>query len=277
MKEMIKKLLWIAFGQFIATFAFSRILVANDLVAAGFGGLATVIHNLTGLNTQVMLFLMALPVFIWSFFRYDKIQIFFAAFSFYIFTFYLGIMDKIVPPFETDPIIAAVAGGIILGAAVGIIMRQRMSNGPEAIIGLYLKEKRGITIGTYFLVLNSAIIFSSILYGNLTLIVYSFISNYIQSYVTDYVMIGGKKYYNVSIMSDQYLDITQYIRNDLKRGVTFIQGMDTSNVKKKMLIQTVVNKQELVLVKDYVKNLQDDSFVYATQSASLLGRGFELD
>lgn len=277
MKDILKKLVWIAVGQLIATIGFSRVLVANDLVATGFGGFATVLHVVTGVNVQLMLVLMALPVFIWSFFFFEKMQIFYAAFSYFIFTFYLGLVDRYVPAFHTDGIIAAVVGAVILGVGGGIIMKQRVANGPEAVVGLYLKKKTGLTVGTYFMVLNSAIILSSIIYGDLTMIAYSFISTYIMGVVTDYVMIGGKKYYNVSIMSDQYLEITDFIRLELKRGVTFVQGMDTSNVKKKMLLQTVMTKMELVALRDYVKSLEDDSFVYANQSASILGRGFDLD
>ncbi len=277
MRETIKKMLWIAMCQFIAAVAFNSILLENGLVATGFGGLATVINHLSGWNMQMMLIMMALPVFIWAFFFYNRKQIFYAAYSYFLFTFYLGIVEKFIPKFHTDAIVASVAGGVIMGIAVGVIMRQRVANGPEAVVGIYLKEKTGMTIGSFFLVLNSAIIFSSMLYGDLTLIIYSFMSNYVQSFVTDFIMIGGKKFYNVNIMSDQYLEITDFIRKELHRGVTFIQGMDTTNVKKKMMIQTVVSKHELVSLKVYVKSLKDDSFVYANQSASLLGRGYDLD
>ena len=76
-------------------------------------------------------------------------------------------------------------------------------------------------------------------------------------------------------MSDHYLDITEYVQKDLKRGVTFIQGMDTANVKKKMLLQSVMNNRELVQLKEYVQSFNDDSFVYVITSAGLFGRGFE--
>ena len=85
---------------------------------------------------------------------------------------------------------------------------------------------------------------------------------------------GTQKYYVVRVMSDRYLDITGFISKDLNRGVTFIQGMDTANVKKKMLVETVVNTQELVLLKEFIKELKDDSFVYVTQSAGLIGKGY---
>jgi uncharacterized membrane-anchored protein YitT (DUF2179 family) len=76
-------------------------------------------------------------------------------------------------------------------------------------------------------------------------------------------------------MTDNYFDVTDFIRKELKRGVTFVQGLDTSNVKKKIMVKTVVSNHELVLLKEYIKNLKDDSFVYVTESAGLIGGGFE--
>jgi len=223
---------------------------------------------------QMVLIVLCIPVFLWSFFYYDRKQVFYAAFSYGVFTFYIGIIDRFFSPFITDPIIATVAGGCVLGVGAGIILKQSVANGPESVVGLYFKEKRGMTVGTFFMILNTVIITSSILYGDVTYIIYSLLCNLVCSKVTDFVIVGIQKYYVVRVMSDRYLDITGYISKDLNRGVTFIQGMDTSNVKKKMLLETVVNTQELVLLKEYIKELKDDSFVYVTQSAGLIGKGY---
>lgn len=192
-----------------------------------------------------------------------------------MFTFYIGFTDKLLPQFVTDPIIASVTGGILLGIAGGMVISQGIANGPEAIVGLYLKDKLDVTVGNFFMILNTIIIASSIIYGDLTLIIYSLMSNYISGVVTDYVIVGTKRYYVVTVMSDNYLVITEYIRKDLDRGVTFIQSMDTSNLKKKMMLKTVVSKRELAKLKYYIKHLDDESFVYATESTSIHGGGFE--
>ncbi len=275
MKDIIKRFGFIIIGQFIAAVAFAIVLIPNDLVAVGLGGVATIINNLTGLNMQLLLLLLSIPIITWAIFKYKRKQVYFATLCFGLFTFYIGIVDKIFQPFITDPLIAAVTGGMLLGIAGGMVISQGVANGPEAIVGLWLKENKDVTIGTFFLIMNTVIIFSSIIYGDLTLIIYSLIANYIAGKVTDFVIIGNKQYFVVSIMSDNYLDITDYIRKDLNRGVTFIQSMDTSNVKKKMMLKTVISKRELVKLRYYVKNLKDDSFVYATQSVGLLGGGFE--
>lgn len=274
MKKTIVKLLWIAIGQFIGAVAFQAVLIPNGLVAVGLGGVATILNNLFGFNIQLSLVVLALPIMIWSYLAYNRKQVFYALYSFGIFTFYIGIVEAYIPPFVTDGIVAAASGGILLGLAMGIVLKQAVANGPESIVGMFLKEKRGMTVGTFFMVMNTVIICSSIIYGDLTLIVYSLISNYISSVIGDYIIIGTKRYYVVNIMSDYYLDITDYIRKELGRGVTFIQSLDTDNVQKKMLIKTVVSKQELVKLRDFVRQYKDDTFIYAVESAGLAGKGF---
>ncbi|WP_105620058.1 YitT family protein [Vallitalea okinawensis] len=272
--KTLKRIIVLLVGQFIAAAAFNQILVPNNLVPVGLGGLATVINNLTGLNVQLLLMLLSLPIIIWAFLKYERKQVYYAAFCFWLFTFYIGFVDKILPTFLTDPIIASIFGGVLLGVAGGMVIRQGVANGPEAIVGLYLKEKKDITVGNFFMVINTIIIFSSIIYGDLTLIIYSLISTYIASKVTDVVILGSHKIFIVNIMSDNYLEITEFIHKELDRGVTFVQSLDTHSVKKKMLIKTVITKTELIELKNYIHNLDDDSFVYVTESAGVIGGGF---
>jgi uncharacterized membrane-anchored protein YitT (DUF2179 family) len=274
MKQNIYRIIAIIIGQFIGAVSFQLVLLPNTLAATGLGGIALTIYKMLGINTQLSLVVLAIPIVLWAFLKYDKKQVLFATFSYVMFTFYIGIVDKIFDPFVTDPIIAAIVGGVLLGFSGGLILRQGISNGPEAIVGIYLNQTRGITVGNFFMVLNTVIIFMSILYGDLTLIMYSIIANFIASYVTDWVIVGTKRYYIVNVVTDNIFDVTDFIRKELNRGVTFVQCMDADNVKKKMMIKTVLNSHELVKMKNYIKEQNDDSFVYATESAGLLGKGF---
>jgi len=218
---------------------------------------------------------LSLPILCWAILKYDRTKVYYAAFCYGLFTFYFGLVEAYVPDFITDPIIASVLGGIMLGIGSGIVISRAVPNGPEAIVGLYLKEKRDINVPTFLMVMNMIIISSSILYGDLTFIVYSIIANYISGKIANYVVIGSRRYYVVNVVSDHYLDITQFIQNELNRGVTFIQSMDTASVRKRMLIKTVMSSRELVRLRDFIKAFEDDSFVYAIESASVIGGGFE--
>ncbi|GKX29834.1 hypothetical protein SH1V18_23140 [Vallitalea longa] len=274
MLKKIKHYLIIIVGQLISATAFSQILLPNDLIGGGFGGIATVVNKLTGANIQLVLVALCLPVIIWSYFKYNKKLVFYAGFCFAIFTIFIGVVGNFIPEFSTDPIIAAIVAGVFFGVSAGLIIKEGAANGPEAIVGMYLKEKKGITIGTYFTILNFCIISSSLIYGDITCIVYSLICIYIAGKVTDYIILGTRREYCVNIISDNFLEITEYIHKDLKRGVTFIPCVGTYKIRKKMMIKTVVTNPELVALRNYIASLNDSSFVYVTESIEVIGGGF---
>ncbi len=275
MNRTVKTFVYIIIGQFIATLGFVSVLIPNNLVPVGLGGVAIIINVLTGLDIQMLLIILSLPLIIWAYFNHDKNKLYYAALCYGLFTFYFGIVSDYVPKFVTDPIVASVLGGILLGIGSGMVISRGVPNGPEALVGLYLKDKRDIPVPTFLMVMNMVIICSSIIYGELTMIIYSIVAVYISGKIANYVVIGSRRYFVVNIVSDQYLDITEFIRKELKRSVTFVQAMDTSNVRKRMLVKTVISSRELVRLREHIRSYADDSFVYAIESASIIGGGFE--
>lgn len=55
MKDQVKRFAFIIIGQFIGAVAFTQVLLPNNLVAVGLGGVATIINHLTGMNLQLLL------------------------------------------------------------------------------------------------------------------------------------------------------------------------------------------------------------------------------
>jgi uncharacterized membrane-anchored protein YitT (DUF2179 family) len=261
-------------GTAIGTYAFSRVLIPNSLTATGLGGLATVINHIGGWNIQLLLLVMAAPIIIWAVIKYDRKQVFYASFCFFLFTALIGIFQKYLPAFKTDSVIATVVAGVLTGLSTGIILRQGLANGPEAIVALYLKEKNGLSIGNFFMILNSLIVFSSIIYGNITYIIYSLISIYISSKVTDYVILGTSRNYSVTIISESYQALREFIHKELNRGVTFIPCIGTYSSSEKTMLKTVISDSDLVKLKEYAKSLNDSSFIYVTPSIEVIGQGF---
>lgn len=274
MLRNIRRFIIIIFSVELAAINFSSVLVPNHLIGPGLGGLAIVINNLTQINIQLLLALLCAPIIIWAIVKYDRRQVFYAGFCFVLFTISLGVIRNVVPPFVTDPIVATIITGLLFGISGGLIIREGVANGPEAIVGMYLKESKGITMGNFFVVLNFTIVFSSIVYGELTLIIYSLIAIYIAGKVTDHVILGTTKNYEVNVISDDYLEITTFIHRELKGGVTYVPCVGTYEVKKKMMLKTILNNTGLIKLKNYLKTLEHESFVYVTESFEVYGRGF---
>lgn len=72
MKETIKKFGLIIVGQFINTVAFASVLIPNNLVPVGLGGVATIFNNLFGWNILISLILFSLPILSWAMIKYNR-------------------------------------------------------------------------------------------------------------------------------------------------------------------------------------------------------------
>jgi len=273
MKKQINTGISIIIGTLIGAIAFNCILVPNGLMAGGLGGIALVISKLTNFNIQLVLAVLCLPIAIWAYFTYGVKPIITAISCFVLFTVFLGVTDSL-PVFKTDIMLATIVAGIMFGISGGVVLRLGCANGPEALIGMYFKNKFNLPIGAFFTIMNICIISTALIYSRLEIILYSFISIYITGKVTDFIVIGFKKYYEVNIVSDKYIEITDYIHNTLHRGATFVQCLGTYNLQKRMMIKTLVSNSEIVQLKNHSKSLDENCFIFISQSNEVVGRGF---
>lgn len=274
MKRKIILVLSLIIGPIFSTIAFSSIIIPNNLIGGGLSGIALLLNKATGLNMQLLLAGLFLPIAVWAFLKFGIKQIITASVSFILFTGYLGIVSKIVPPLITDSILAAIFSGILFGISGGIVLRLGVSNGPESLIGIYLKEKFNIPIGTFLTIFNSLIIMMSLLSTDITMALYSTISIYMSGKVTNFIILGFGRYFEMNIITSKYLELTEYIHKEIKRGVTYIQCIGTYELKKNMMVKTLVKNDEVIKVKNYLKTIDPESFIYITESAEVHGRGF---
>lgn len=236
--------------------------------------MAILLNTVTGINIQVLLIALFLPIVIWAFIQLGHKQIITAATCYVLFTMMLGIVPNFIPIYKTDPIVAALVSGVLLGISGGVVLRLGVANGPEALIGIFLKNKYNLQIGSFLTVFNIGIIAASLIHSDLTLAVYSLVSIYIAGKVTDYLIVGFNRYFEVNIISDEYIDITEFIQKKLLRGVTYTQCIGTYSLKKKMLMTTLVSSVELMQLKEYARSVDDECFLYINESTEVIGKRF---
>ncbi len=276
MKKIARIIIFLFLGALIGAYSFNNVLLPSGLISGGLGGIATVITRWNPINIQIVLAALSLPILIWAYITYGFKQIMYAFTCFALFTVLLGVV-KAFPALEVDVVLAALLSGVLFGISGGLVLRMGVANGPEALVGIFIKNKYGISLGVFFTVLNIIIVSSSLLLPNATLnsILYSMVSIYVSGKVTDFIVAGFRRDYEVTIISEKYNDITAFIHKDLKRGATYIKGLGSYNHQEKMLIKTLVSNSELIALKEYVKQVDPTCFMYINESIGVVGVGFE--
>lgn len=271
-----KRVFFIFLANILCTLAFNGFLVPAKLLSGGVGGLAIMIQYLTGIPSGIIVFIINIPIFLIGARMVDKDFAFYGFISMVMFSILLT-LTKDISRFITldDIVLRAIFGGVINGAGMGFLFRNRSSQGGLDIIAAILKRKYNMNIGSALMMLNSVIIaLASILFG-LDKGLYTLVSMYIAYQVLDKVQTGFSNKKNLVIVSDKPEEIAHEIIVKLKRGVTFLDGMGAYSKENKHIIYCVIVSKEVVTVKHIIKNIDPTAFLIITDVVEVKGTGFK--
>ena len=120
---------------------------------------------------------------------------------------------------STDPLLASLFGGILLGLGLGIVFRSQGTTGGSDILGRIINQLSNISTGMGIMIVDFFVIsFAGIVFRNVNLALYGFISLYVSSRVIDLVLEGIDYAKSVYIISEKQEEIIEFITQRMNRG-----------------------------------------------------------
>lgn len=271
-----RRILFILFGDLLCAMAVNLFFVPNRLLSGGVGGISILIQYLTDIPAGIMMFIINIPIFIYGFKRVDKD---FALYGFIsmvslstLLTLTRGLSETI---YVDDILLAAVFGGVINGVGMGLLFRNRSSQGGFDIIAVSLKKKFNMNIGSALMGFNFIIITLSSLIFGYKKAMYTLISMYIAYNVVDQMQMGFNRRKNVIIISEKSEEISMEIIKRLHRGVTFLEGRGAYTKEDKEVIYCIVTSRQVAVLKDIVESIDPKAFLTINDVVEVMGRGFK--
>lgn len=272
----VKRLFFIFIANIFCTIAFNGFLVPSKLLSGGVGGIAIMVQYLTNISSGIIVFIINIPIFLIGAKMVDKDFAVYGFISMVMFSFMLTLTKDVSKFIILDDIVLrAIFGGVINGVGMGLLFRNRSSQGGLDIVAAILKRKYNMNIGSALMMLNSVIIaMASVLFG-LDKALYTLLSMYIAYQVLDKVQTGFSNKKNLVIVSDKPEQIAEEIICQLKRGVTFLDGMGAYSKQNKHIIYCVIVSKEVVTVKHIIKKIDPTAFLIITDVVEVKGTGFK--
>lgn len=271
----IPMILMVLLGGVISGIAFNVFLIPNKLLSGGISGIALILNYLFGLNPGVLIFVFNIPIFLLGYKFIDKEFILLSlvgmsAFSAFIDYFsFLQDMIRI-----NDVMISCIFGGVLSGIGMGIIFRNRASQGGIDIIAVIAKKYWSVNLGSTSLIINCIIVAVSSLFYGLKPAMYTLISMYVTSAVLDKVLQGFGTSKAIMIITDKEQLVADEILKKLGRGVTYLEGEGAYTGNKKKVIYCIVSLSQLAKLKQIVKEIDENAFMAVNDTAEVLGQGF---
>ncbi len=261
MKKFIIRIFFITLGAFLAAFAIEGFLVPNQVIDGGIVGISMMISYLTKINLGILLFVLNIPFILLAFQLYGKMFIFQTFYAVSVFSIFVGIVGGKIGIVTHDGLLVAVFGGMILGAGVGLVLKNSGSLDGTEILAITLTKKFPVSVGEIIMFLNIFIYTcAGFIYG-WEKAMYSTLTYLTASKVIDVVLQGLNEAKSIFIVSDKNLEIGSNIISQLDKSVTYIDAQGGYSHQKKKMLYCVVPRIELTKLKDIVNSIDPGAFI----------------
>lgn len=177
----------------------------------------------------------------------------------------------------TDPMLATVCAGIMIGAGIGLVIRAGASTGGMDIPPLVFNKLFGLPVSVGLYLFDFMILILQMLFSNTEQVLYGIIMIIIYTFVLDRMLVFGNSRVEVKIVSPHFEEINHRILNELDRGVTLLDVQGGYLRQESHMILSVVSNRELAALNRLVNSVDPNAFMIINQVKEVRGLGFTID
>ena len=272
--DWIKKYLVLIIGSLIYSAGLEIFLVPNNIIDGGIVGISIMASYLTGIPFGVYMLVLNLPFLYLGYKQIGKTFAISTIISIIALSIFSEFLEP-VPQITQDYFLAAIFGGIIAGAGVGLVIRQGGSLDGTEITAIILDRKTSFSVGEVVMFFNLFILGAAGFVFGWDKAMYSLVAYFIISKMIDVVLKGLDESYAVMIVSDEYEEIADALMHRLGRGVTYLHGQGAYTGDDKQVLYCVVTRLEVVKLKEITLEKDEAAFVTINPVHDIVGGRFK--
>lgn len=279
MRNLWHKIGWIiatVVGSTVFALGFSLFLQPNDMNPGGISGLAMVAVELLGFgSTGTLSILINLPLFILGGLKIGK-RFFAGSLLGMLLSSVLIDTFAMIPFPVTEPLVAALYGGVLCGLGLGVVFISGTSTGGSDILVRLLKLRyRNVPIGQISMSFDAVVVLlTGLVFKDVSKALYTGITVFICGQVVDAVVYRFDYSKVALIISREHTAIAEAIARKLDRGATFLNAEGSYTHADMKVVLTAVKKQQVAELKELVMEIDPGAFVIVQEAHQVLGDGF---
>lgn len=250
-------------GILFASIGLKAFLLPNGFLDGGVTGIALLVKTQVDINISYLLVLFSIPFLILGFFTVSKRIVIKSIVS--ILSLALFIHLENFQTITNDKLLISIFGGLLVGAGIGIAIRNGSVLDGSEILGIYLNDKYGISIGKIVLVFNVILFSITAFIISTEIALYSILTYIIAAKVTDTVIEGFEDFIGITIVSKKHDLIKIAIIEELGVGLTIYKGSSgfgSNGVFENFdIIHSVINRIDIKKMYKVLHDIDKDAFI----------------
>lgn len=260
-------------GSIITAIGLQFFLIPNHLLDGGVTGLAIISAYLTGWPLGLFLILFNIP---FIYLGYKKFGAQFASYSILGVTA-LAILATIVHlphGVTSEPILAAVFGGMFVGIGVGLVIRNGGILDGSDTIAVLIDRVTVFSVGEAIMFINGIIITGSGFIFGWNAAMFSLIAYFVAHKAIDVTVEGLNESRSIWIVSMKVRDIGTVINQVVDEPVTYIKESDPDDREPHGVLLAVITRFEEQKVKSAIHSVDPKAFIVISNAHEIISKNY---
>ncbi len=270
--KFVWKIMMLTLGAALVSIGLEIFLIPNNLIDGGVVGISIMASYLSGIPIAAFLIVINIPFLYMGYRQIGKTFAFSTAYSILCLSIGVTFLHPI-PGLTKDFILAALFGGVVLGAGIGLIIRHGGSLDGTEIMAIIFDRRTSFSVGEIIMFFNLFILSSAGFVYGWDKAMYSLLAYFVAYKTIDITIEGLNETKGVFIISDKHKDISEAIQDRLGRGITMFENMNVDSIKNTLTIYVVVTRLEVAKLKLIVNGF-DENALMTISSVEVEGKKF---
>lgn len=250
-------------GIVLASIGLKAFLLPNGFLDGGVTGVALLIRFFVDINLSYLLIAFSIPFLVLGYFTVSKRIIAKSIISILGLALFIHFEN-----FETiteDKLLISIFGGLFLGSGIGIAIRNGSVLDGSEILGVFINDRFGISIGKVILLFNIVLFSFTAFLISVEVALYSILTYIVTAKVTDLIIEGFEDFIGVTIVSKEYKTIKLAIMKELGAGLTTYKGSKGFGSQGPQedfdIIHTIINRIDIKKMHRLVDDIDENAFI----------------
>ena len=250
-ESVVWNLLWLTLGSVLMAICIQSVAAPHGFLSGGVMGAALLVGYWSDTLTPLVWYsVLCVPVYALGWFCVGKRFLLYTAYG-TLCTTLCSFVITFTIPIESE-VYATVVGGVLHGAACGIMLRTMGSSGGTDVVAVLLKERWNVPIGQFNFMFNCLLFLTAASRMHLDLIVASMLMMFISANTLEYVLGLFNRRKLVMIISDHGEEISEAILVTERFGATLVRGKGAYSGSDREILLTVTNNVALKRLENLV-------------------------
>lgn len=272
-KGRLKRYVGFVIGVLLVAIAYNLFMVPSEVVY-GVGGVGIILKKLCGIDPATTIMIGSILLLILSFVTLGKEKTANSVVGSLLYPVFVKLTEDVgtyIQLGDAEPLIIVLFGAVINGFGLGMIFKAGFTTGGTDILNQIVAKYAKTSVGNAMFMTDGLIVASGVFVFGWTRVMYSVISLYIISVMTDKVILGISESKAFYIITEHETEVKKFILSHLSHGVTVLDARGGFTGNRQKVIMCIIPTKEYFVAKEGIHEIDPNAFFVVTDAYEVSG------